>query len=183
MTTMFWAQALLAEADPQWYAARQRWVRPEPAPPAAPGQTASRAAAEQVWRDVRRLRDAGIPILAGSLGGQGLPALAGAALHDELALLVRAGFSPREALAAATTTPAAVIARLYPRVRAAEAVATGEPADLVLLDRDPLVDIANTRRIRAVVANGLLYDRAALDGLLADAAPAAAAPTAAAPAR
>jgi imidazolonepropionase-like amidohydrolase len=152
-------------------------VRPEPPPPAAPGGTASRLAAEQVWADLRRLRDAGIPILAGSLGGQGLPALAGAALHDELALLVRAGLSPREALAAATTTPAAIVARLYPRVRAAGAVAAGEPADLVLLDGDPLVDIANTRRIRAAIANGRLHDRAALDGLLADAARAAATPT------
>ena len=38
-------------------------------------------------------------------------------------------------------------------------------ADLVLLDADPLADITNTTTIRAVVANGRYYDRAALDGL------------------
>ena len=39
-------------------------------------------------------------------------------------------------------------------------------ADLVLLDADPLIDIRNTSKIRAVVANGRLYDLAALDGIL-----------------
>jgi imidazolonepropionase-like amidohydrolase len=170
MTTMFWAQALFAAEDSAWYAARGRFTRPEPPPSVGPGQTATHAAAEQVWRDLRSLRDAGVPILAGSLGGQGVVALAGAALHDELALLVRAGFTPREALAATTVTPATTVARLYPRVRAAGRVAAGAAADLVLLEGDPLADIANTRRIRAVVADGRLYDRAALDALLDGAA-------------
>jgi cytosine/adenosine deaminase-related metal-dependent hydrolase len=48
-------------------------------------------------------------------------------------------------------------------------VEVGKRADLVLLDADPLADIRNTRRIHAVVANGRLLDRAALDGLLAEA--------------
>lgn len=47
-------------------------------------------------------------------------------------------------------------------------VAPGKLADLVLLDADPLADISNTMRIAAVIANGRLYDRAALDVLLAD---------------
>jgi cytosine/adenosine deaminase-related metal-dependent hydrolase len=45
----------------------------------------------------------------------------------------------------------------------------GKRADLVLLEGDPLVDIRNTRWIVAVVANGRLVDRTALDALLADA--------------
>jgi len=45
-------------------------------------------------------------------------------------------------------------------------VAPGKLADLVLLDADPLADIANTTAIRAVVANGRYYDRTALDRLL-----------------
>ena len=45
----------------------------------------------------------------------------------------------------------------------------GKLADLVLLDAEPLQSISNTRLIRAVVADGRLYDRAALDGLLRDA--------------
>ena len=46
-------------------------------------------------------------------------------------------------------------------------------ADLVLLDANPLEDISNTRRIRAVTAAGRLFDRTALDSLLAAAALAA----------
>jgi imidazolonepropionase-like amidohydrolase len=166
MATMFWARAMLADR----YPARARLVRPEAPPPPAPGAAASREAAEAAWRDLRALRDAGVPLLAGSLGGQGLAAVPGAALHDELELMVRGGLTPREALAAATVTPAAVVARLYPRVRAAGAVAAGQPADLVVLDADPLADVANVRRVRAVVARGRLLDRAALDGLLDEAA-------------
>jgi hypothetical protein len=44
----------------------------------------------------------------------------------------------------------------------------GKLADLVLLDADPLADIRNTQRIRAVVADGRLYRRADLDRLLAE---------------
>jgi hypothetical protein len=38
----------------------------------------------------------------------------------------------------------------------------------VLLDANPLIDVGNTRRIRAVIANGRLLDRASIDLLLAD---------------
>lgn len=165
MASMFWAQAMLRDR----YAARARWVRAEPPAGPPPGASASRASAEGNWRDVRDLHAAGVPLLAGSLGGQGLAAVPGAALHDELELLVRAGLTPRAALAAATVTPAAVIARTYPRIRAAGAVAEGQPADLVLLDGDPLADIANVRRVRAVVAAGRLIDAGARATLLANA--------------
>jgi len=46
-------------------------------------------------------------------------------------------------------------------------IAAGKLADLVLLDADPLDNIHNTQRIRAVVAGGKLLDRRALDDLLA----------------
>jgi imidazolonepropionase-like amidohydrolase len=45
-------------------------------------------------------------------------------------------------------------------------VAEGKLADLVLLDADPLEDIRNTLRVRAVLAGGRFYDRAALDAIL-----------------
>ena len=48
-----------------------------------------------------------------------------------------------------------------------EPVQPGRHADLVLLEGNPLEDIANTRRIRAVVFGGRVLDRAALDSLLA----------------
>lgn len=47
-------------------------------------------------------------------------------------------------------------------------IEAGRLADLVLLDADPLADIANTQRIRAVVVDGRLYRRADLDRLLAE---------------
>jgi imidazolonepropionase-like amidohydrolase len=121
-------------------------------------------------RDVREMHAAGVPLAAGT--DIGAPLLVpGFSLHDELELLVRvAGMTPAEALRAATLTPARVLGR-------ADSLGTVEPgrlADLVLLDADPLADIRNTRRIHAVVADGRLLDRAALDALLAEAEHAAA---------
>lgn len=87
----------------------------------------------------------------------------GADLHRELEELVKAGLTPAEALRAATLDPA----RYFAEEDRYGSVAPGKVADLVLLDADPLRDVRNTRRIRAVVFNGNLYDRPALDGLQA----------------
>jgi imidazolonepropionase-like amidohydrolase len=112
------------------------------------------------------LRDAGIPILAGTDAGYlnsfNYP---GQALHDELARYVEAGLTPTEALRTATITGPAFmgVANRY------GALAADRTADILLLDADPLTDIAATRRIRLVVAQGRPIDRAALDTLLAEA--------------
>ena len=87
----------------------------------------------------------------------------GFSLHEELELLVEAGLTPVEALRAATYNPAEFLGALD----SLGSVARGKVADLVLLDANPLTDIRNTRRISAVVANGRLFDRAALNRLLA----------------
>ena len=102
---------------------------------------------------VKALNDAKVPILVGT----DAPLRAsppGFAVHDELALLVRAGLTPLDALRAATSGPASYFAA----TDSLGSVAAGRVADLVLLDANPLTDIANTRRISAVVANGRLYD-------------------------
>jgi len=75
---------------------------------------------------------------------------------------VRSGLSPLEALRAATYNPA----EFFNALDSLGTVSRGKLADLVLLEADPLADIRNTRRISAVVANGRVFDRAALDGLL-----------------
>lgn len=113
-------------------------------------------------RDVRRMTDLGVTILAGTdVAGPTL--VPGFSLHDELELLVTGGrLTPREALAAATINPARVLGLPNP----ANLIAPNQPADLVLLDRDPLIDIRATRSVRAVAAAGRLYDRPALDRLL-----------------
>ena len=120
-------------------------------------------------RLVGDLDRAGVPILAGTdeLNPYIYP---GFSLHDELSLLVEAGLSPMGAIQAATLNPA----RFFGRERDMGTVEAGKLADLVLLDADPLADIRNTTKIRAVVADGKLLDRASLDAMLAAAEAAAA---------
>ena len=87
----------------------------------------------------------------------------GSSLHEELALLVAAGFTPAQALQAATRAPAEFLGKLDSQ----GTIAVDKVADLVLLDANPLEDIHNTQKIDAVVVRGQLLDRAALDQLLA----------------
>lgn len=102
---------------------------------------------ENVIESVRRLHAAGVPILAGSDAPN--PGTAhGASLHAELALLVRAGLSPAEALATATSIPARIF-----HVPERGHIAPGMRADLVLVEGNPLDDISATRRIVKVWKN------------------------------
>lgn len=117
-----------------------------------------------------RMVAAGVGVLAGSDASDEPFVYAGASLHDELALLVEAGLTQLQALQAATLNPAVFLSR-----DDLGTVAPGKLADLVLLDADPLVNITNTQRIRAVVLNGALLDRPTLDALLDQAEAAAAA--------
>lgn len=118
---------------------------------------------ERQVADMRLAHHAHVRFLAGTDLGSVPGLYPGASLHDELRLLVQdVGLTPLEALRAATTEPA-VLARGTAR---RGAIAPGAAADLVLLDADPLVDIDNARRIRAVVVGGRVLDRAALDSLL-----------------
>jgi imidazolonepropionase-like amidohydrolase len=105
---------------------------------------------------------AGVTIAAGtdSLDGYLPP---GPSLHAELARLVAAGLSPAQALKAGTSSAA----RLLGMEGTRGTIAAGMQADLLLLDADPTADISATRRIHAVVQNGRVHDRAALDRMLA----------------
>ncbi|MGO4167319.1 amidohydrolase family protein [Novosphingobium sp. YAF33] len=111
------------------------------------------------------LEKAGVTVIAGTdagfLNSFNYP---GTGLHDELSLFVKEGLTPAQALSAATRAGPAWFGLLGRY----GAVAPGKAADLVLLDRNPLKDIAATRAIRAVIMNGKLYDRTALDGMLTD---------------
>lgn len=104
---------------------------------------------------------AGVPVLAGTdtLNPNVFP---GFSLHDELELLVEAGMSELDALRAATINPA----RFLEREDDFGNVEAGNAADLVILDANPLEDIANTTTIHAVVLNGELLTRSDLDRLL-----------------
>lgn len=111
---------------------------------------------------VGRMHKAGVPLLAGTDCTNPF-VFPGFAIHDELGLLVKAGLTPLEALRAATRNPA----RFLGREAELGTVEAGKAADLVLVDADPLADIRNAAKVRAVVAAGRLYDRPALDAMLA----------------
>jgi imidazolonepropionase-like amidohydrolase len=85
----------------------------------------------------------------------------GASLHDELALLVEAGFTPSEALRAATLNPALFLG-LSDSFGTIEA---GKTASVVLLEANPLQDIRNTQRIVAVISEGRYFNRDVLERL------------------
>ncbi|WP_433081279.1 amidohydrolase family protein [Dactylosporangium sp. CA-052675] len=99
---------------------------------------------------VGELAEAGVRMLVGTDVGASY-ILPGFGVHDELALLARAGLSPMKILEAATTEPARVLGH-HDR----GTVEVGKVADLVLLNADPLRDIRNTTRINAVVVAGNL---------------------------
>ena len=112
--------------------------------------------------NARLLKESEILLLAGT--DVGIPAvIPGISLHEELVLLVEAGLTPLDALRTATLNPARVLGR----AESLGSIEVGKLADLVLLDANPLADISNTLRIRAVVADGRIYRRADLDRLLA----------------
>lgn len=103
--------------------------------------------------------EADVTILAGTDTG-GWLVVPGFALHDELETLQRRGLSPAQALRTATSAPAQ-------RIRTnAGIVQIGRRADLLLLNENPLDDIANTRSIEAVILDGEVIDRAQLDSIL-----------------
>lgn len=113
-------------------------------------QTAEKAMNEWAASLTVKAKTAGVPIIAGTDGLIDRDSTALPNIHRELQLLVAAGFSPAEALAAATTTPA----RAMNRARTHGAIAAGRVADILLLEANPLQDIAATTRIRRVMLRG-----------------------------
>jgi imidazolonepropionase-like amidohydrolase len=111
---------------------------------------------------VGAMQRAGVQIIAGSdsLDPYVFP---GFSLHEELALLVKSGLTPIEALQAATRNAAKYLGLLddYGTIE------KGKRADLVLLDANPMADITNTQKISAVVLGGRVMDKTALQEMLA----------------
>ena len=105
------------------------------------------------------MSDAKIPFLAGTDAPQGYDLVPGASLHRELQLFVRAGLTPLQALQTATLNPAIY----FGKTAEWGTIAPGKAADLVVLRANPLIDIANTRTVVAVVADGRYYSPRKLD--------------------
>jgi len=111
---------------------------------------------------VGTMHRAGVPFMAGTDAAPGVYIMPGFSLHDELANFVEAGFTSLEALQTATSNPA----KFLDLESTFGSIEPGKTADLVLLRANPLDDIHNTQKISAVIANGRLFDRAALDQIL-----------------
>jgi predicted amidohydrolase len=116
----------------------------------------------KIERNSREMREAGVEFLAGTDTAVVLM-YPGFSLHDELQQLVRSfGFTPMEVLRIATSN----VAAFYGEQQQFGGIEPGQPADLLLLDTNPLDDIRNTRKIRGVMIRGRWFDRATLDALL-----------------
>jgi imidazolonepropionase-like amidohydrolase len=107
-----------------------------------------------VGRNVRRMRDAGLPIAVGTDAGN--PGTAhGPSIYREMEALQSVGMPAAEVLASATI----VAARAMGRASDVGTLERGKLADLIVLEADPLADIANLRRVRLVMKGGALYGR------------------------
>ena len=114
---------------------------------------------------VRDAAAAGVTMVTGTDGGASAPYIfSGFGLHDELALMVRVGLTPMQAILASTRDAA----RMAGQQHLSGTVAPGKAADLLVLDANPLADIRNTQRIHAVVANGRLISQSERERMLAD---------------
>jgi imidazolonepropionase-like amidohydrolase len=135
-------------------------------PPDAPQTWAS----GPVPRSMQKLKTAGVLFLLGTDMGGGLsrehdptPAYLGWSTHIEMESMVKAGLTPNEVISAATRNSAQFLA-----LDRLGMVASGKSADFLVLDANPLDNIANTRRISRVYMRGREVDRAALRTQLND---------------
>ena len=165
------ARAMMANGNAE-YSPELRYVPVSMRQQWEPGQVKQRTTADEasyIKKEAERdmgladaMRRAGLQFMAGtSSPDAGL--LPGASLHDELELMVKCGFTPLQALQAATFNPALFMVKLDKY----GVVEKGHFADLVLLDANPLEDIRNTRKIAAVVLRGKYYSREDLHRMLA----------------
>ncbi|MEX2530901.1 MAG: amidohydrolase family protein [Gemmatimonadota bacterium] len=125
--------------------------------PSADSMEIWRAETDAAMRDVGALNRLGVPVVLGTDVGNPR-VFPGYSAHEELANLVKAGLTPLEAIRAGSVNAA----RMLGLEEEFGSVEVGKRADLLILDGDPLQDIRNSRRIRAVIAGGRLIDRQAL---------------------
>jgi imidazolonepropionase-like amidohydrolase len=117
--------------------------------------------ADWFFRTTKQLFDAGVRILPGSDFPNPVM-IPGPSLHEELALLVRAGLTPAQALRTATQNPAIYLGL----ADSLGTVAPGKSADLVMLDANPLADIRNVAKVNSVWRAGRYLDQRAIDLML-----------------
>src|SRR5579872_2228423 len=102
---------------------------------------------------IKALHQAGLPIVAGT--DKGVP---GVSVAREIELYVQAGFTPMDAIRAASAVPA----RVMGLDKESGTIAVGLRADLMIVDGNPLTNISDIRKVTWVSANGRLFETAPL---------------------
>jgi len=113
------------------------------------------------YRSLKKLADAGVKIMAGTDAGN-VGTFHGFSLHREMQIMVEAGLSAWQALAAATTTPGEFLGQPF-------GVRAGSTANLVALNASPIENIGNTQNLAMVIHHGKVINR---DELLKTSSPA-----------
>ena len=107
-----------------------------------------------------------IPLLLSTDAGTwSMGIVPGFSIHDELRILVENGFTPYEALAAGTVVASKIVKRMNGQDDFGT-IAPGKRADLILLEKNPLDDVANARKINGVMAAGRWYDQKTIAEML-----------------
>jgi imidazolonepropionase-like amidohydrolase len=146
---------------------RARWQQQaagaaEAVAPSAQEQELAKLAEAKRLEIMAVMKKGGVQFVVGTDAG-GAWRIPGRSLHEGLVEMTKAGLTPMETIVAATSSSA----RLLGRDKELGTVQAGKLADLVVLDANPLQQIENTRTVNAVVVNGQLLDRKALDDMLA----------------
>lgn len=140
---------------------KEYWNKTFPARGTAEAFAARKSLFQKFLELVGLMKREGVPVMTGTdLGARDV--YPGFSLHDELDLLVKAGFSPMEALQASTRNPAKFLGKLD----SLGTIEKGKIADLVLLEANPVEDIQNIRQIAAVILGGRLILKPELQMML-----------------
>jgi len=115
---------------------------------------------EKAKQQLKQASDHQVKIMAGTDTLDSM-IVAGYSLHEELAMMVDAGISPLKALQSATLSPA----QYSNQEGSFGSIDVGKVADLLILNKNPLVNIKNSKDINAVMFNGQLFNQAALNQL------------------
>jgi len=120
---------------------------------------------------LQKLKKAGIPLLLSTDAGTGgMGIVPGFSIHDELRILTENGFTPYEAIVTGTVTASNVIQTMTGEDDFGT-IEVGKRADFILVNKNPLEDVANIKDVRGVMASGSWYDKATLEKMIAPGIP------------